>query len=123
MPTLHLLTTHCDSQPPIVELTINEQPYKFLIDTGASRTHIHPILLPALKQLSYRAVQVSGIGGTHELHEARVTFNFAGVTIYTVYIDPSMCTDVFIGVIGCDILRQFRRVIIDNERQTITFVQ
>lgn len=106
MPTLRLVThTYFANHPPIVELTINKQSYRFLIDT------------------SYRAVQVSGLGGIHEIYEAHVKFNFAGITLHTVDIDPSIRTDVFTGVIGCDILRQFKRVIIDNERQTITFEQ
>lgn len=125
MPTLKLLPNRY--KRPLVLLHINKKQYKFLIDTGATHTILSECLLSILtpKQLQNKIRSYStGVGGRVQSDRFPVQFNFVEISIYSVIFSDEVVQPNRIeadGIIGQDILQQYKRVIIDNEKQLITF--
>lgn len=121
MPTLQLIPSPC--QRPIVELRINNKPYKFLIDTGATHTFVVPELVTVLRRNT--SGRVFSAGGSFHATVADIRFNFVGVSIHRLFVceeignEPEAIRQQ--GVIGQDILQQFKSVTFDNVRRVVKF--
>lgn len=124
MPTLQLIPT--PSRRPIIMLRINGHEYRFLIDTGATHTVLDPRLLPDLnaEQLaSKRTLSCHTVGNRIQAEVVAILFRFAGVSITetTFHPDAGENYDRTSGMIGQDILQQFKSVTFDNVRRTVRF--
>lgn len=124
MPTLQLIPT--PSRRPIIMLRINGHEYRFLIDTGATHTFLDPVLIPQLtkEQVATRTTaKAYGIADAVHFERIAVRFNFAGVQVNELMFHHSISsdTDKTSGIIGQDILQQFKSVTFDNVRRTVKF--
>lgn len=123
-PTLRLEPT--PTKRPIITLRINGHEYRFLIDTGATHTVLHPSLLPDLNTTqvaSRRQIDCHTVGNKVSIDFIAVVFRFAGVsipqTMFNQYAGENI--DHTHGLIGQDILQQFKSVTFDNVRRVVKF--
>lgn len=124
MPTLQLIPT--PSRRPIITLRINGHEYRFLIDTGATHTVLDPRLLPELnkeQENTRRTRKCFAIDGVIHTDVIAVCFRFAGVVIQETMFHSGIheTLDNTVGLIGQDILQQFKSVTFDNVRRTVKF--
>jgi hypothetical protein len=129
MPTLQILPTRCKT--PVVKLTIKGLDYFFIVDTGATHTIIEVDLADSFKYdfASARAGKMTGVGQDRPVVlRVGLTFNFLNVSINPIVISNRMKQlklDLPVevsGLIGQDILSQFKQVIFDYSRQTVSFI-
>jgi len=124
MPTLRLVST--PTRRPIIELRINGVNYRFLIDTGASVTLVDPALLPDLskqQESSRYTRKCIAVNGSVHIETIAIVFRLAGVSISEISIHSSAGEkiDGTSGIIGQDILQQFKSVTFDNVRHVVRF--
>lgn len=124
MPTLQLVRSNTNR--PVITLRINNHDYRFLIDTGATHTVLDPSLLPdlnATQVASRRQLSCYTVGGRVEADYVSVRFRFAGAELQRTVFDRRICekNDSTIGLIGQDILQQFKSVTFDNVRHVVKF--
>lgn len=124
MPTLRLIPT--PSRRPIIMLRINGHEYRFLIDTGATHTVLDPRLLPDLNAeqvASRQQLSCLTVGGSVETDYIAVCFRFAGIVIRQIVVSKHAgeSYDNTHGLIGQDILQQFKSVTFDNVRCVVKF--
>lgn len=130
MPTLQLIPNRCSLT--IIQLVINNIKHNFIVDTGATSSCIVPELLPALspEQLSNtsQTYHIDAGGAKRVEREIPCQFRFAGVCLSYIIVSQighNLSNTVGIplsGLIGQDLLRMFKRVIIDYTRNTIEFI-
>jgi hypothetical protein len=87
---------------------------------------LDPVLLPVLnnKQKETRqTIKCYGIGEAVHTEYISVCFRFAGVSVNRVMFHPAVTEhfDKTNGLIGQDILQQFRSVTFDNVRRVVRF--
>jgi hypothetical protein len=121
MPTLRLVK-HRSGLLNVVELSINNVIYKFLIDTGCEYSAFRPNLVPRIPSTA-RQVRILGMGGEAVNYIISTRFNFCGITLHEITVDttpalPALQVD---GIIGQDILRQFTSYEINNRESWIKF--
>jgi predicted aspartyl protease len=124
MPTLRLVAT--PTRRPIIELRINGRMYHFLIDTGATHTVLDTSLLPILneqQQQTRRTIKCHGVGSSVHTERITVCFRFVGVSIDKVMFHQAAREhfDHTHGLIGQDILQQFKSVTFDNVNHVVRF--
>src|ERR1700747_3721549 len=124
MPTLRLVAT--PTRRSIIELCINGSNYRFLIDTGATHTILSPVLIPTLsnsQKATSRILTAHDFGGITHGEMLDVRFNFVGVYITSVvfHLQTKKIFDQTPGLIGQDILQQFKSVTFDNVRRVVRF--
>lgn len=124
MPSLRLVNT--PTRRPIIELRINGRMYRFLIDTGATHTVLDPSLIPELnkeQEASRRVRRCYTVDNTTQGESIAVCFRFVGVVVREIMIHPAIAEhyDKTSGLIGQDILQQFKSVTFDNVRHTVRF--
>lgn len=121
MPTLKLIPASHDKRCklPTISLRIAGLNRHFVIDTGAETTILSPALKPVLNQEQIQRtyhVTHQGFAGSAQAPAIPVKFTLIGVRITEVVFDPSIDTlradglNNCYGVIGNDILQQFRSV-------------
>lgn len=134
MPILKLLpfhTTHITT--PVIELIFFGERHKFIVDTGASSSVISYRLFNKfpLTEKHFNNIetgQLMGSAGKRFSIRVPFTINFLGklTDIVSVghFLDEWHKEEgvIFSGLLGQDVMRQFKQVVIDYEVGTISFV-
>jgi hypothetical protein len=126
MPTLQLVKVNIPM--PVVKLRFRGADHHFIVDTGAQGTMVDPDAIGVNQNTTLRPLGIGGVGGDQMSALAEVRFNFCGVTINEMGLmltlrQASLAYGVKLsGLIGQDILGQFRQVIFDNDKHTVEFV-
>jgi hypothetical protein len=131
MPTLKLVPTRHISTP-IIELLFFGERHKFIVDTGASNSVISYALFNKfpLTELHYNNIETGKLYGTAGHRKTMlVPFTIRILGKLTDCVSVGYFLDewhketglTFSGLLGQDIMTQFKRVYIDYEVGTISF--
>jgi len=132
MPTLKLVQTR-HITTPVIELLFFGERHRFIVDTGASASVISYALFNKfpLTEKHFNSIkcgELRGSAGKRPTMRVPFTIRILGKCTDEVSIGHFLdewhkeTNIVFSGLLGQDIMRQFKRVCIDYEVGTISFV-
>lgn len=134
MPTLKLLPfRQVHIATPVIELIFFGERHKFIVDTGASASVISYRLFNKfpLTEQHYKRIetgQLMGSAGKRFSMRVPFTINILGKLTNVVsvghFLDEWHKEEkvIFSGLLGQDVMRQFKQVLIDYEVGTISFI-
>lgn len=139
MPTLKLLSQNASQRDLIIKLKFFGEYYNFVVDTGANNTCISNYLFnkiacaSGLDESIYRSIETRkyhGVGGVEVSQKIPIKINFLGKILPAItighFLDEWNNSLFFVeehdGLLGQDVMRQFKQVVIDYEVGTISFV-
>lgn len=140
MPTLKLLSRGPHNPYDLkIRLKFFGESFVCLIDTGANKTCIsqrlfnHIAAHSCLEETIYRSIserQYHGVGGVEKSQKIPIKIRFLGKIIESVtighFLDEwrkiNLTCDAHDILLGQDVMGQFKRVVIDNEKGEISFL-
>lgn len=132
MPTLKLILTR-EVSTLVIELLFFGERYKFIVDTGASNSVISYTLFNKfpLTETHYNNIKIGELrGSTGKRSTMRVPFTIRILGKCTDCVSVGHFLDewhkeiglVFSGLLGQDIMKQFKQIIINYEKGEISFL-
>lgn len=138
MPTLKLLYQNASQRDLIIKLRFFGVGYNFVVDTGANSTCISNYLFnkiacaSGLDESIYRSIETRkyhGVGGVEVSQRIPVKINFLGKILPAVTIghfldewnNSKFSVEEHDGLLGQDVIRQFKQVVINYEKGEIQF--
>lgn len=139
MPTLKLLYQNASQKDLIIKLRFFGVGYNFVVDTGANSTCISNYLFnkiacaSGLDENIYRSIEIRkyhGVGGIEVSQRIPIKINFLGKILPAITIghfldewnNSHFSVEEHDGLLGQDVMRQFKQILIDYEVDTISFV-